>query len=226
MKKTVTFISGLLLTATMFAQISNLLCFHSVTDYYEGKRAGHIYNYDYAVDSKNENSTSYSVGDFAHGGIVFWVDETGRHGLVCAIEDQSASIIWARRFIDVEAFGDGIHSGKENTATIIAAQTAAGDTDIKFAALICDELTITVNGITYDDWYLPSRTELKLMWQSRAAINRTATANGGAAFENNGFYWSSNEYTDNLAWMQPFYTINQHYYFKSDVARVRAIRAF
>lgn len=226
MKKTVMIISGFLLAASIFAQTSDLLSCHSVSEYSEGKIAGHISNYDHSEQSKNENFSSYSVGDFAHGGIVFWVDETGRHGLVCAIEDQSASIIWARRFIDTEAFGDGIYSGKENTATIISAQTAAGDTEIKFAALICDELTITVNGITYDDWYLPSRTELKLMWQSRAAINRTATANGGAAFENSGFYWSSNEYTDNLAWMQPFYTINQHYYFKSDVARVRAVRTF
>jgi hypothetical protein len=226
MKKTAVFISALLLTTTMFAQISDLLSCHSVSKYYEGKIAGHISNYDYSKHSKNGNSASYAVGDFAHGGIVFWVDETGRHGLVCAREDQSAGIIWARRFIDNEAFGDGLLAGKKNTSTIITAQTAAGDTDIKYAALICDELTITVNGITYDDWYLPSRTELKLMWQNRAAINRTATSNGGDVFENNGFYWSSNEYTDNLAWMQPFYTINQHYYFKSDIARVRAVRAF
>jgi len=226
MKKTVAFISGLLLTATMFAQISNLLSCHSVSEYFEVRSAGHISNYDYSEHSKNKNSTSYAVGDFAHGGIVFWVDETGRHGLVCTKEDQSAGIIWARRFIDTEAFGDGLFFGKKNTSIIISAQTAVGDTDVIYAALICDELTITEDGIIYDDWYLPSRTELNLMWKNRAAINRTALANGGNAFENNGFYWSSNEYTDNLAWMQLFYSVNQHYYFKSDIARVRAVRAF
>jgi hypothetical protein len=31
-----------------------------------------------------ENTKTYKVGDFAHGGIVFWVDETGQHGLVSA----------------------------------------------------------------------------------------------------------------------------------------------
>ena len=31
--------------------------------------------------------TTYSVGDSAQGGIVFWVDETRQHGLVCAKED-------------------------------------------------------------------------------------------------------------------------------------------
>ena len=31
---------------------------------------------------------TYKVGDFAHGGIVFWVDETGQYGLVCAKKDK------------------------------------------------------------------------------------------------------------------------------------------
>lgn len=40
----------------------------------------------YALHAKNVKT--YKVGDFAQGGIVFWVDETGQHGLVCAKEDQ------------------------------------------------------------------------------------------------------------------------------------------
>ncbi len=170
--------------------------------------------------------STYSIGDFAHGGIVFWVDETGQHGLVCAKEDQSAGVIWARSFGDTYANKDGIYKGKRNTAIIIAAQEAMGDEDIIYAARICNELEITENGKTYDDWYLPSRKEVNLMWQSRAAVNKAALANGGSAFESNGFYWSSNEYTDNLGWIQLFYSVSQHYYFKSDIARVRAIRAF
>ena len=38
---------------------------------------------------------TYIIGDFVHGGIVFWVDETREHGLVCAIQDQSDSCPWA-----------------------------------------------------------------------------------------------------------------------------------
>src|SRR5574344_2487641 len=38
----------------------------------------------YALHAKTAESvsTTFSVGDFAQGGIVFWVDETGQHGLV------------------------------------------------------------------------------------------------------------------------------------------------
>ncbi|MCC5931698.1 MAG: DUF1566 domain-containing protein [Cyclobacteriaceae bacterium] len=168
----------------------------------------------------------YKIGDFAQGGIIFWVDETGTKGLVCAKEDQSASIIWAYSFIDNHANADGIYAGKTNTQTIISAQEAAGDTAIMYAARLCNELVITESNKTYDDWYLPSREEINLMWQQRYLINRVAVQHGGKPFTNKAFYWSSNEYTDNLAWLQLFYSINQHYYFKSDRARVRAIRAF
>lgn len=43
----------------------------------------------YALYAKN--AKTYKVGDFAHGGIVFWVDETEQHGLVCAKEDQNTT---------------------------------------------------------------------------------------------------------------------------------------
>jgi hypothetical protein len=36
----------------------------------------------------------YQIGDFAQGGIVFFVDETGEHGLVCAKADHSVAIRW------------------------------------------------------------------------------------------------------------------------------------
>jgi sialidase-1 len=168
----------------------------------------------------------YSVGDLAHGGVVFWVDETGRHGLVCPLEDQSEGVIWARTFKDTHADRDGIYKGKRNTAIIIAAQEAAGDHEAVYAARICNELVITMDGKTYDDWYLPSTAEVNLMWKNRAAINRTALANGGRAFKSDGFYWSSNEYTDNLSWIQLFHSVNKTYFFKSDPARVRAVRSF
>ena len=38
-------------------------------------------------DCEGNEITSYRVGDLAQGGIVFYVDETGQHGLVAALED-------------------------------------------------------------------------------------------------------------------------------------------
>jgi hypothetical protein len=173
--------------------------------------------------------TTYSIGDFAHGGIVFWIDETGQHGLVCAKEDQSAAVRWyAGTDGNTQAKGDGIYSGKANTAIIIAAQVAIGDDGNTYAARICNELQITEGGITYGDWYLPSKYELNLMYSEKAKINTTATANVGSNFATS-YYWSSTEdenSPNSLAWVQYFLAGSQYNFSKSNTKIVRAVRAF
>lgn len=184
----------------------------------------------YAIHAKTAESvssvTTYSVGDFAHGGIVFWVDETGQHGLVCAKEDQSTGVRWHAGTVgNTRAYGDGLYAGEANTSIIIAAQVALGDDGSTYAARICNELQITEGGNTYGDWYLPSREELNLMYQNKAAIDATAGANGGSSFAST-YYWSSTEYTFDGAWGQNFVGGDQIYGNKGSMVRVRAIRAF
>jgi len=166
----------------------------------------------------------YQIGDFAQGGIVFWVDETGEHGLVCAKQDQSTGIRWyAGTYTNTMASGTGPYAGEMNTIIIIANQ-GNGDGNT-YAARICNELKITENGKTYGDWYLPSSDELYLMYQNRLIINATATANGGSAFANTS-YWSSTSQNDNSAIMYKFSDDMYISELKSAEHRVRAIRAF
>jgi len=172
---------------------------------------------------KKMGSSTYSVGDFAQGGIVFWVDETGQHGLVCAKLDQSTGVRWyAGTFGNTQAKGDGPYAGKANTSIIIAAQV---DDGITYAARICNELQITEGGKTYGDWYLPSKEELNLMYQNKATIDATANSNIGSGFAS-AYYWSSTEYADFFAWLQTFFNGLQSNYPKNFANRVRAVRAF
>lgn len=169
---------------------------------------------------------AYSVGDFAHGGIVFWVDETGQHGLVAAKTDQSTLVRWsAGTSGNTQAKGDGPFAGEANTSIIISAHVAIGDDGNTYAARICNELQVTEGGKTYGDWYLPSKEELNLMYINRTAINNTATANGGSAFAGT-FYWSSTEEDNHQAWQTYFPTGSQNPNPKYFNRRVRAIRAF
>jgi hypothetical protein len=179
----------------------------------------------YALYAKNvKNPKIYNVGDFAYGGIVFWVDETGQHGLVCAKKDQSTGIRWsAGTNIYTIAGGNGPLAGKMNTAIIIASQ-GRGDGNY-YAARICNELYVTEGGKTYGDWYLPSPTELALMYQNKAIINATATANGGTAFASND-YWSSGENNNTSAWCQHLGSSGVGTKSKSEESCVRAVRAF
>jgi len=179
------------------------------------------------VVSATSSVTTYSIGDFARGGIVFWVDETGQHGLVCAKNDQSTGIRWnAGTSCVTQAKGDGPYAGKANTSIIIAAQSAQGDDGNTYAARICNELQITEGGNTYCDWYLPSKEELNLMYQNKATIDATAGANGGSSFVST-LYWSSTEYNLFTVWGHYFGTGIQNNEGKHlPLGYVRAVRAF
>jgi hypothetical protein len=170
--------------------------------------------------------TTYQVGDFAHGGVVFYVEPCGTKGLVCAKQDQSTGVRWyGGTHGNTQAKGDGPYSGKANTSIIIAAQVAIGDDGSTYAARICNELQVTEGGKTYGDWYLPSKEELNLMYQNKTTINATAIANGGSSFASTS-YWSSSEYSSHHAWVQYFHGL-QSWSIKSDYgARVRAVRSF
>ncbi len=162
-------------------------------------------------------TTTYSVGDFAHGGVVFWVDETGTHGLVCALSDQSAGIQWYNgTSLDTRALRTGVYGGATNTERITDTQGSGS-----YAAFICAQY----DGGDYGDWYLPAKGELHLMYQNKATINATVIANGGTELTTD-FYWSSTETSVTSASSQSFDLGFQGSVNKVGLSRARAIRAF
>ena len=181
----------------------------------------------YALHAKTVgNQKNYKVGDFAHGGIVFWVDETKQHGLVCAKQDQIEATKWfAGTFGKTYARGNGLFSGKSNTTLIISTQVFLGDDDSAYAARICNDLEVVANNVLYGDWYLPSVFELKLISQNLAIINNAAITNGGNSLLNS-FYWSSTEASSNNAKIVNVSSAQESSVFKSSQNPVRAIRAF
>ena len=157
-----------------------------------------------------------AIGDSYQGGIIFWLDATGQHGLIAATADQSTGIQWYNgtyRFTGTT--GDGLYAGAMNTAMIVATQMADNQTG-NFAAKVCADYSVTVSSVTYGDWYLPSKYELNLLYQQKTAVGGFASAD----------YWSSSEGYDYNAWRQYFGNGYQDYDFKDVTTYVRAIRAF
>jgi hypothetical protein len=181
----------------------------------------------YALHAKKaDNVSNYKIGDFAHGGIVFWVDETGQHGLVCSNTNLSISVKWfAGTNGNTQAKGDGLFAGKSNNTIIISSHVSIGDDGNDYAARLCNEFEVTENNVNYGDWYLPSAYELKLMSQNTTIINNTAFANGGDSFINN-FYWSSREDTNSKAWIVNLANGQESSVSKAGLNPVRAIRSF
>jgi hypothetical protein len=167
----------------------------------------------------SSGSGTHYIGESYGGGIVFYVYDNGKHGLIAATSDQSSSIKWnGGSNTNTRARADGVGAGLKNTAIIIANQGAVDGN--AFAATVCNEYSVTVDGVTYGDWYLPSKHELNLLFLQKSVV-------GGFA---NDSYWSSTEYFNpngNVqAWLQYFYDGGQGSSFKTLSYYVRAIRAF
>ncbi len=132
------------------------------------------------------------VGGEWAGGIVFYVDETGEHGLVAAPEDQSDGIVFWEgtwTYLDEPSYtpDTSIGAGESNTQTQVNVQG-----DGTYAAKLCYDLVLN----DHDDWFLPSRDELQLMCQNLYAE--------GIGNLSDNFYWSSTDISKlrNASWMQ------------------------
>ena len=153
------------------------------------------------------STTPKVIGQQYGGGIIFYVDVTGQHGLIAASGDQSSSAEWGCYGTSIPGTSTALGTGQANTTAIINTCGTAG-----IAASICDQLVL--NG--YSDWYLPSRDELNQMYIQKTVI-------GGFA---NDSYYSSSEDDANLAWVIYFHNGTQFGRNKSVANFVRAIRAF
>jgi hypothetical protein len=107
--------------------------------------------------------TRHYIGEHYQGGIIFFVDTTGQHGLIAASADQSAGIAWSN--ITNTLIGASAQSrtdGLGNTNAIIA---QPGHTIS--AASICT----SYSGGGYTDWYLPSLQELSMIYDQWYVIS-------------------------------------------------------
>lgn len=196
---------------------------------FQNMGASQLLSVPYALYAQNTPppDTGYEPGDFAQGGIVFWVDDSGEHGLVCDKHDIGVGPRWyLGTYGNTYATGDGPFSGEMNTMLMIAGQMAIGNDGAGNAATYCTDLEVTQGGASYADWYLPSKDELARMYQNRVLINSVAQANGGSAFSTTDAYWSSTEYSNTDAYIQSFGTGVSSHVNKSGFFSVRPIRAF
>ena len=151
---------------------------------------------------------SFATGQNYGGGIIFYIDETGVHGLISALTDQNTGAIWCTLGVAVGTFS-AIGTGQINTTAIVNTCNQPNT-----AAIICENLIL--NG--YSDWYLPSKDELYQLFIQRDVIGSFS----------NTVYWSSTEVnnSNNFAWYLNFDNGDQSSGGKYGTYSVRAIRSF
>jgi hypothetical protein len=181
--------------------------------------------------SNTSDNTTHTVGESYGGGIIFYVYDGGKHGLIAATSDQSSDAKWdLSKGNETRAKANGIGAGIRNTTTIIISSEISQRKSFKdngwsfdsedFAAVICNEYSKseTVNSLetTYGDWYLPSKYELNLLYLKRSTVGNFAADK----------YWSSTESDEDKAWTINFSTSSNSPDEKTIKNRVRAIRNF
>jgi len=116
---------------------------------------------------------TYGLGDRGpQGGKVYYVDDSGEHGLEAKAADEISLLSWSDAVTAASAYGAG--------------------------------------------WHLPTKTELKVLYEHRNVV-------GGFAKDD---YWSCTELDSNSAWIQGFVNGDQDRYNKYSKLSVRAVRAF
>jgi hypothetical protein len=159
-----------------------------------------------------DTTSALYVGKPYAGGIIFDLDSSGQHGLVCASSDQD-TVQWGCSGTDIPGTSTAVGTGAVNTAFIVA-----GCSQRPIAASVCSDLVL--NG--YSDWFLPSLGELQLMY------NRLHIQGLGGFSGSFSFYYSSSQSNSVAAWTVYFNNGSaEDWLFKNDIQiRVRAVRAF
>lgn len=163
---------------------------------------------------QNKDEAAFKIGGQGPaGGIVFYDKGNYSDGwryLEAASEDQSAIAKWGCYGKSISgATGIAVSTGKSNTKAILE---NCGETNI--AAKLCS----AYHGGGKNDWFLPSKDELNLMY-----TNLKKNGVGGFASVT---YWSSSEGTANVAWAQSFSSGYKDDYNKYSTGYVRAVRSF
>lgn len=139
-----------------------------------------------------------AVGQESGGGVIAALNG-GLQNLIAAKADNGTPVQWAKLWTSTSAAS--VLDGASNTSKILSSLGATGP----YAAQVCSDYQVDSQGnnpcesgnACYDDWFLPARNQLDVLFQNRVAI-------GGF---NSAGYWSSTEYStmpDELAIVEDF----------------------
>ncbi len=168
-----------------------------------------------STPSVDSSATGYSEGEFVFG--YYRTSATGTNWYVNGSTTYDSS----------NCTGTDIGTGASNTTLLVSkmgspaySSNSGTGTTANYAARLCDILEYTNESVTYDDWFLPSKEELNLMYE-----NLHENSLGG--FDSNYYYCSSSEGSNaEEAWLQYFSNGSQDDFARLNPVRVRPLRAF
>ena len=170
----------------------------------------------------------YAINDVGPlGGRIFitpaTVGNTAGKYFEAAAADLTSTKTWCDVTTTVGTTGSAIGDGRANTNSIAAACTSgAGQDAVDYA--------VTLDSVTYADWFLPSQDELnELCLFAKVTRPGTSTCGSGSlksGFVASGLYWSSTEFPTTSGFGQVFTSGDSELSGKNFPAYVRVVRSF
>jgi hypothetical protein len=178
----------------------------------------------YAVTENNISAygnevsfTTLSVGQAGPGGGIVFFNKGNTTGgwqyIETATSDQSTGLSWGCVGTSISGTQLTVGSGETNTSLIVS-----GCNDASFAAKLCNDLVLGGQS----DWFLPALDELYLVYKN-------LHQNGQGNFNGSWGYWSSSDFSTDMAYYINFTNGNYNGLSGGDKNisyYVRAVRAF
>lgn len=173
------------------------------------------------VQYKKLNTSVHAINDNYGGGIIIYIlvsgdpgyDPAVQHGLIAASIDQGR-VGFSSTYISATTYTT-LGTGNANTNSLVA----AGGATATAASLCYNYSVVGTDGITYSDWYLPSKDELNKLFLYNTSF-------GGLS---SYYYWSSSLYSGSTSsgiWGQYYLSSPPRRIPYSILCYVRAMRSF
>jgi hypothetical protein len=175
-------------------------------------------------EAKPKVEGEYALGDKGPaGGFIFYINPNyqtdGWRYLEAAPADLGEMTWGTVNFAVQGAKGTAVGTGEQNTMDIVVS-----DPSDNTAADACANYSIVTDGVTYDDWFLPSRDELEEIFNNL----RLKGVGNFYLNENNEYeaYWTSSQADAEQCWGKCFETLITMGGLKEYPLYVRPVRAF
>ena len=177
----------------------------------------------YVINADGSSSGPHYFGELFGGGIVFWIDNTGQHGLIVSLADISQSSAWSNiTNVLIGSTAKSTWNGQGNSTAIMGQSGHTGS-----AALLCDVYSNANYGTgIYTDWYLPASDQLNLVYHGRYTLNKKITGISGTTILSNTKYWTSTEFDNDQVRNYNLNSGRTEENTKSSINWVRCVRDF
>jgi hypothetical protein len=111
--------------------------------------------------------TIHRVGDLFGGGVIFFVDRTGHHGLICSLSD----IVDPKSFQQFSKQDPTKLKGRKDSADLINQVFAVHK--VEHAEELCNKYNNSNYGTgVFSDWHLPTLEQLEILFLVKNEVNK------------------------------------------------------